>query len=79
MDNPFYLGDKPRKRREAFTRDRSDLYLVTRLDGFSVDDVKALIDRGMASRSRNGRIVLDQKATVIDRGGDQWLAETANG
>ena len=60
-----------------FTRFDHDIYLVTRLDGFSVDDVKRLIDRGMAP-SADGKVVLDQKATLVDRGGDRWLQETAD-
>src|SRR5204863_8887280 len=77
IDNPYYLGDKPIASAKRFTRDTSDLYLVTRLDGFSVEDVLRLIDRG-ASPVRDGQIVLDQKATLIDRGGDAWMAQAAD-
>jgi len=76
LDNPFFLADKPVSSARRFTREAFDLYLVTRLDGFSFDDVKGLIDRGVAP-SQTGRIVLDQKATIIDRGGDSWLTEAA--
>jgi len=76
IDNPYFLGDKPIADARRFTRESSDLYLVTRLDGFSVEDVNALIDRA-ASPVREGRIVLDQKATAPDRGGDAWLAQAA--
>jgi uncharacterized protein (TIGR03790 family) len=75
--NPYFLGEKPLTEARPFTRISSDIYLVTRLDGFSVDDVLKLIDRAK-SPVRDGRIVLDQKATLIDRGGDDWLQETAN-
>ena len=74
--NPYFLGDKPVADARPFTRLSSDIYLVTRLDGFSVDDVLGLIDRGSAP-GRDGTIVLDEKATLIDRGGDQWLQEAA--
>ena len=77
LDNPLFLGDKAMTDAKRFTRASSDLYLVTRLDGFAFDDIKGLIDRGLTP-SRDGRIVLDQKATVIDRGGDLWLQETAD-
>jgi uncharacterized protein (TIGR03790 family) len=77
LDNPYFLGDKPITAATRFTRESSDLYLVTRLDGYAFDEVKGLIDRGMRP-SRDGRIVLDQKATVVDRGGDSWLAEAAD-
>lgn len=76
LDNPYFLGDKPIKDAARFSRLTSDLYLVTRLDGFTVDDVIKLIDRG-ASPAREGQIVLDQKANGVDRGGDAWLAQTA--
>jgi uncharacterized protein (TIGR03790 family) len=76
VDNPYFLGDRSAKDATRFSRLTSDLYLVTRLDGFTVEDVIKLIDRG-AAPAGTGAIVLDQKATVVDRGGDMWLAETA--
>jgi uncharacterized protein (TIGR03790 family) len=75
--NPYFLDTKPISEAKPFTRFASDIYLVTRLDGFTVEDVKKLIDRGIAP-ARDGRIILDQKATFVDRGGDQWLQETAD-
>ena len=45
-----------------FSHRSQDIYLVTRLDGFSDTDVSGLIVRGAAPVTR-GRIVLDQKAT----------------
>ncbi len=76
IDNPYFLGDKPIAAARRLTRDSSDLYLVTRLDGFTPDDVMKLIDRGV-SPVRDGQIVLDQKTTGLDRGGDAWLADAA--
>lgn len=77
IQNPYFLGDRPSTETRPFTRATADIYLVTRLDGFSVDDVLKLIDRG-SSPVANGRVVLDQKATPGDRGGDLWLRETAD-
>ena len=75
--NPLYLDQKPVGDAKPFTRFASELYLVTRLDGFSVADVLKLIDRGSAP-SQDGRIVLDQKgSTFDDAGGDRWLDEAA--
>ena len=76
IDNPYFLNDRPLSEARRFTRSAADIYLVTRLDGFTVDEVLKLIDRAVKP-VRDGRIVLDQKSTMIDRGGDQWLAETA--
>ena len=76
VDNPYFLGDKNVKEAARLSRVNSDLYLVTRLDGFTVDDVIKLIDRG-AAPAKTGEIVLDQKATAVDRGGDMWLDEAA--
>jgi uncharacterized protein (TIGR03790 family) len=75
--NPYFLGADALSQAKPFTRLLSDIYLVTRLDGYSVDDVLKLIDRGIAP-SQTGKIVLDEKATVIDRGGDEWLQQTAD-
>ena len=59
---------------KPFSHTDQDIYLVTRLDGFTVDDAMALIDRGMAP-SRSGRILLDQPKTGDVRG--TWLATAA--
>jgi len=75
--NPYYLGTAAVTEAKPFTRLIADTYLVTRLDGFTVDDVLKLIDRGVSPVAQ-GTFVLDQKATVADRGGDQWLQEAAD-
>lgn len=76
MANPLYLGDKPIGEAKPTSRFDSDIYLVTRLDGFTVDDAKALVDRSIAATPR-GAFVLDQKATLPDAGGDAWLRAAA--
>ncbi len=53
-----------------------DIYLVTRLDGFTVQDAIALIDRA-TTPSREGRFVLDERAALVDSGGDRWLRAAA--
>jgi uncharacterized protein (TIGR03790 family) len=77
VPNPYYLDQKRLSDAKLFSRASSDIYLVTRLDGFTVDDVLKLIDRGSAP-STNGKIVLDQRGSLIDSGGDQWLAAAAD-
>jgi uncharacterized protein (TIGR03790 family) len=76
-DNPYFLGDKPVVGARPFSRADLDIYLVTRLDGYTVEDVFRLIDRGVAP-SPEGRFVLDQRRQTIERtGGDRWLADAA--
>ncbi len=77
LPNPYYLADAAVAQAKLFTHADYDIYLVTRLGGFTADDAIALIDR--ASRaSPEGKIVLDQKAGFSDPGGDQWLKAAAD-
>jgi uncharacterized protein (TIGR03790 family) len=76
LPNPYYLDQRELATARPFTRADADIYLVTRLDGYTVEDVIKLIDRAQAPTSE-GRVVLDQKATTTDAGGDRWLNETA--
>ena len=51
--------------------------MVTRLDGYSVDDVFRLIDRSVAP-ARTGQFVLDQRRKLLDTSaGDRWLGDAA--
>jgi len=62
-----------------FTRADHDIYLVTRLDGYTWDDIRGLIDRAIAP-ARHGKVVLDLKAAIPASGappGDGWLREAA--
>jgi uncharacterized protein (TIGR03790 family) len=75
--NPYFLGDKPIAEARRFSRLTSEIYLVTRLDGYSVEDVVKLIDRGVQP-AQTGQFVLDQRRHLLDRGGgDRWLADAA--
>jgi uncharacterized protein (TIGR03790 family) len=76
-DNPYYLGDRSLELAFPFARARHEIYLVSRLDGFTVADVKALIDRSLRP-STTGRVLLDQRFGADDRSGDQWLSEAAD-
>jgi uncharacterized protein (TIGR03790 family) len=73
--NPLFLGERDLSAAKPVTRYLTDIYLVTRLDGFTTADAKGLIDRSVAA-TPTGTFVLDQKATIVDAGGDAWL-ETA--
>jgi len=72
LANPYFLGAKPLEQAAAFGRKASDIYLVTRLDGYTVEDVIALIDRG-AAPVQEGRILLDQQGGTASQVGDAWL------
>jgi uncharacterized protein (TIGR03790 family) len=77
LPNPYFAGEKPVDPAQPFSHRTHDIFLVTRLDGFTVADAIGLIERGRAP-VRNGAIVLDQRAVLLgNRQGDAWLAEAA--
>ena len=45
---------------------------MSRLDGYTVEDALALIERSVSARV-SGRMVLDQRDALVDRTGDTWL------
>jgi uncharacterized protein (TIGR03790 family) len=77
VPNPYFLDNRPLSEARPFTHERFDIYLVTRLDGYSVADVTALIDRGSAA-GRAGRIVLDQRSELAPSVGNKWLQRAAD-
>ena len=74
--NPYFLGTRTIREAAPFSHRVQPIYLVTRLDGFAVEDVLALIDRALAPVS-DGVIVLDQRGGVNGGVGDDWLGEAA--
>ena len=77
LANPYFLGAKPVEQAAAFDHKTFDLYLVTRLDGYTADDVIGLIDRG-AAPAQEGRILLDQQGGTASLAGDGWLKNGAD-
>ena len=73
--NPYYAGDRPEDH-PLFSHAAQDIYLVTRLDGFTVDDAIALVDRSLAATGASGAIVLDQRGGAVGQG-NEWLATAA--
>ena len=72
--NPYYHADRALAEAPRFSHAAHDMYLVTRLDGFSTADVLQLIERGVKP-AKDGEILLDQRAQMLsDRTGDAWLA-----
>jgi uncharacterized protein (TIGR03790 family) len=75
VPNPYFLGERSPADAKPFHREGASLYLVTRLDGFTVADVLAMIDRG-STPSSGGRFILDGKASWNDIG-NKWLRSAA--
>ncbi len=69
--NPYFLGTRPIGEATPFSHKDLDIYLVTRLDGYTVDDVMGLIERGR-SPVQDGRFVLDMRAS-LSPAGNSWL------
>jgi uncharacterized protein (TIGR03790 family) len=74
--NPYFAKDTPPSEAKPFTRFIADIYLVTRLDGYTAADAMKLVDRALAP-DQNGTIVLDERGSSDKSIGDRWLEETA--
>ena len=74
VDNPYFLGTRTLKEARPFSHREHDIYLVTRIDAFTVEQALALIDRAQ-SPGKEGRIVLDQRGAAGN--GDQWMSQAA--
>jgi uncharacterized protein (TIGR03790 family) len=76
INNPYFLGEGAISEAKPFTHEMRDIYLISRLDGYTPEDIRGLIDRGF-SPSREGKILLDAKSSTLDKGGDLWLNQAA--
>jgi uncharacterized protein (TIGR03790 family) len=74
VENPYFAGDRPIAEAKPFSHQTQDIYLVARLDGYTVADVKALIDRGSAP-STEGRVLLDGRLEQTQSPGNRWLVK----
>jgi len=70
LSNPFF-----RQRDTPFRHPFFPIYLVTRLDGYDMKDMKALVDRAQQARN-TGKFVVDLKARENNEG-NQWLRNAA--
>lgn len=73
--NPYFHPEKP----VPFNRVDYDTYLVTRLDGYTWEDIRGLIDRA-ARPATHGKVILEMKAAFPGSGsetGNAWLRKTA--
>ena len=76
VDNPYFLGSKPASEARPFSHREHDIYLVSRIDAFTVEEAKALVDRA-GRTAREGQIVLDQRDALVNRLGEDWLGLAA--
>jgi uncharacterized protein (TIGR03790 family) len=76
VPNPYFAGAAAIANIQPFSHRTQDIYLVTRLDGYTVQDAIGLVDKAAAATPR-GRFILDERAALLDPGGDRWLRSTA--
>jgi hypothetical protein len=76
VPNPYFAGATPSTTVEPFTHRAHDIYFVTRLDGYSLQDALALIDRAAAPKA-DGVFVLDRQAAKADLIPNRWLGAAA--
>jgi uncharacterized protein (TIGR03790 family) len=74
--NPYFLGNRPLSEATPFSHKDRDIFLVTRLDAYTADDVMGVIERGR-SPATDGRFVLDMKAS-LNPAGNAWLQAAAD-
>jgi uncharacterized protein (TIGR03790 family) len=70
VPNPFF-----RRRDTPFSHPLFPMYLVTRLDGYNMTDIKALVDRALQAQN-TGKFVIDLKG-LDSTPGNQWLGTAA--
>ena len=72
VTNPYFLGPKEVREAGRFTHREQDIYLVSRLDAFTVEEALALVDKAKSAGS-DGKFVLDERAALVNRTGEDWL------
>ena len=80
IDNPYFLGARDLREARPFTHRDHDIFLVSRLDAFTVGQALEVVNRGSAPVT-DGRIVLDQldqQDRLVNQTGEQWLKNAAD-
>ena len=77
VDNPYFLSSKELSEARPFTHREQDIFLVTRLDGYSVEDALALIDRA-GGPPTEGEIVLATEKLPRTPAVSDWVSTTAS-
>jgi len=76
VDNPYFLGARDLGEARPFTHRDHDIFLVSRLDAFTVAEAISLVVKGL-DPSRDGRVVLDQRDALVNRTGEDWMGRAA--
>lgn len=70
--NPYFLADRELSEARPFTHREFDIFLVSRLDAYTVDEALGLITKATSAKG-DGRIVLDQRAALVNAVPETWL------
>lgn len=76
VQNPYAVKNSQSSPMVRFSHREFPMYLVTRLDGYDVAEVKALIDRGLRAKP-DGRFLFDLKQDD-ETPGNGWLRQAAD-
>jgi uncharacterized protein (TIGR03790 family) len=76
VPNPYFADAAPIESLKPFTHETQDIYLVTRLDGDTVNDALALINRGSAAGA-DGRFVFNAQGADANPIPDRWFRAAA--
>jgi uncharacterized protein (TIGR03790 family) len=76
VPNPYFLGQRAIGDAQRFSHRDYDIYLVTRIDAFTVEEAQMLVDLALKP-STAGRVVIDQRDAVTAHAGEELLAKTA--
>jgi uncharacterized protein (TIGR03790 family) len=77
IDNPYFLSAKDISEARRFTHREQDIFLVTRLDGYTVEDALALIDRATGPPVE-GEIVFATEKPPRTPAVSDWLSTAAS-
>lgn len=74
VPNPYYAGTQTDVA-SPFSHQSQDIFLVTRLDGFTEADATGLVDRSLSAAASDAVIVLDQRGGFADNP-NAWFGTT---
>jgi uncharacterized protein (TIGR03790 family) len=77
VDNPYFLSSKELSEARPFTHREQDIFLVTRLDGYSVEDALAMIDRATGPPIEGDIVFATEKPPRTPAVSD-WLSTAAS-